>query len=278
MGQRNRSFKNFMLDPRFQLKYAVAIALAGGLIFAVMGFFFFDKVRENSQLAAIDLAASSAPAPKPKVAPKPPPQPAPKAEAPKIKLDLQPMKLEGEPLKPAPAPKPPEAAPSPAPTPPPDDDAFQRELQSQLAQQDTSILWLLGGSLLLLVFLLFLIGVLATHRIIGPIYVVNMYVKKIMAGEPVRQRALRKGDEFQELFDNVNLMAAALTDERRADVERVDRALTMLTARVDSLDGDVSKAQLRSWLEDCLAPAREVVAEKRRYMADSTGPAQIPPP
>jgi hypothetical protein len=263
MGKRKRSFKNFMLDPRFQLKYAVAISLTGGLIFAVMGWFFFDKVRENSQLAAIDLAAAAAPAP----------------STPVVQLDVQPVKIETERLK---MPGDPVAAPGavPAPVPPaqPDDAAFQRELQSQLERSDAPILWWLAGSLLLLMFLLFLIGVLATHRIVGPIYVVDMYLQKIMAGEPVRQRALRKGDEFQALFDHVNQMAAALTDERRSDVERVDRAVTMLTARVDSLDGPVTREQLRAWLEDCLAPAREMVAEKRRYVTDSTAPGPIPPP
>ena len=73
-------------------------------------------------------------------------------------------------------------------------------------------------------------------------------------------------------------MANALTDERRADVERVDRALTMLTARVDGLEGDIGRDQLRAWLADCLASAHDMVDENRRYVADSVGPGEIPPP
>lgn len=272
MGNRKRSFKNFLLDPRFQLKYATLIALTGGLIFGVMAWFFFDKVRENSQLAAIDIAALQSPPPAPTDAPE---VKAP-GVAPKVKIDRQPVQINAEPLKM-------EADPAPVgeavgPVPPPSDVDFHKELRDQLDKQDAPILWWLAGSLLVLVTALFLIGILATHRIVGPIYVVNMYVRKIMAGEPVRQRALRKGDEFQQLFDDVNEMAAALTDERRNDVERVERALTMLTARVEGLEGEITRAQLLAWLDDCLASAREMVEEKRRYVADSSGPGPIPPP
>ncbi len=248
------------------------IALTGGLIFGVMAWFFFDKVRENSQLAAIDMAALQSPPPTA------PPTPEVKAPdpAPKVKIDRQPVQIKAEPLK-----MENEAAPAtdtPAPPPPPTDVDFQKELRDQLEKQDAPILWWLAGSLLVLVTALFLIGILATHRIVGPIYVVDMYVKKIMAGEPVRQRALRRGDEFQHLFDHVNEMAAALTDERRADVERVEQALSMLTARVEGMEGEISREQLLAWLDDCLASAREMVDEKRRYVADSRAPTPIPPP
>ena len=58
-GPRKRSYRNFLLDRRFQLKYATLIALTGGVIFGVMAMLFFDKVKENSDLAAIDAAAAA---------------------------------------------------------------------------------------------------------------------------------------------------------------------------------------------------------------------------
>jgi len=255
MGKSKRSIRNFLLDPRFQLKYASVIALTGGLIFAVMAWLFFDKVRENSQLAAIDAAVGAAPA-----------RPAPRPAAAPVKIDRQPIRLQAEPIQPAGGAA---AAPGVVESPLEGDEAFRKELADQLEREDEPIVWWLGGFLVLLVSLLFLIGILATHRIVGPIYVVDLCVRKIMSGEPVRKRALRRGDEFRDLFQRVNDMGVALAEERRADAQRVERALSDLQARADGLEGEVSAEVLRGWLEETLAPAREVVAEKRSYLADS---------
>ncbi len=235
-----RKLRNFLLDPRFQLKYAVIIALVGGVIFGVMAWLFFDKTRENTQLAVLDEVAARAPAAK-KAAP-----PGPK------------FTVETESLAPA--------AEAPADEPPPAD-AFEKELARRLEAEDTSTLWTLVGFCLLLVALLFVVGILATHRIVGPIYVVDLYVQKIMRGEPVRPRPLRRGDEFQALFQRVNDMAGTLREQRAEDVRRVDEALHLLQARLETLgEGQVSAAQMKVWLEDDLTPIRDMAEEKRAYV------------
>jgi signal peptidase II len=52
--------------------------------------------------------------------------------------------------------------------------------------------------------LVFLVGVLLTFRIAGPIYRFESYIKQILRGENPGQCHLRKGDELNELCDLIN--------------------------------------------------------------------------
>ncbi len=242
-----RRLRNFVLDRGFQLKYSFIIAGLGGLIFGVMAWLFFEKVRENTQLAVIEEVTARAPAP-----------------------DATPpttVVITSEAL------VPPDGAAMPAKrTGSPDaatDRDFEALLKSRLEAEDAWTLWTLGGFCLLLVALLFVVGILATHRIVGPIYVVDLYVQRIMRGQPVRARALRRGDEFQTLFQRVNDMATALLDERKADLARADEALSLLAARVDGLgEGTVSGDQLAGWYQEDLATLRALADEKRAYVTE----------
>lgn len=235
-GKKKRSLRNLLLDRRFQLKYASVIALTGGVIFAVMGWLFFDKVRENSQLAAIDDMAAAAPP----------------ASAPSVKIEREPM-------------VPPDAPATAADA----DFSFQQALMERLEKEDDPILWRLAAFWLILVAALFVVGILATHRIVGPIYVVDMYVRKIMAGEPVRPRALRRGDEFQALFLRVNEMAHRLRDERTHDIAVLETCMQRLRARLDTIgDGQVGARDLAHWLEEDLSGVRDLADGKRRYIGE----------
>lgn len=56
------------------------------------------------------------------------------------------------------------------------------------------------------------LGVLITFRTAGPIYRFERYLQAVALGEPQGECRVRKGDEFQELCDLINL---ALEAERR---------------------------------------------------------------
>lgn len=197
-----RSLRNFLLDPRFQLKYTGMIVLAGGLLFGGMEYRFYDKVRENSELAGLT-----------------------------------------------------------------DDPAMARELEEKLAEEDRKVLLALVGSLLALLGGLSLLGILATHRIVGPIYVVDRYVQRVKDGKPVHPRRLRRGDEFQELYNHVNEMATALRDERLREAEALEVMLSKLTVRLEVLtrQGGEAAEQATRMAEE-LSAARELLAARRAYL------------
>jgi hypothetical protein len=52
--------------------------------------------------------------------------------------------------------------------------------------------------------LVFLVGVLLTFRIAGPVYRFEMYIKQILRGENPGECKLRKGDELNELCGLIN--------------------------------------------------------------------------
>ena len=65
-------------------------------------------------------------------------------------------------------------------------------------------------TLALLVPLTLAIGILVTHRVAGPLYRFEEYLKAVARGEPVGRCHIRKGDECQSLCDAVNDAVDAL--------------------------------------------------------------------
>ena len=50
----------------------------------------------------------------------------------------------------------------------------------------------------------FVVGLLVTHRIVGPLYRFETHLTKLLAGETKAACTIRKGDELQELCDLIN--------------------------------------------------------------------------
>lgn len=235
---RKRRLRNFLLDPRFQVKYALLIALTGGVLFGVMGGLFYGQVKVSTDMAAIDrLGGRAAPAPQTEAeAPKPPPKPQ------GIAVEAEPIEVIGD------------EAPAVDPSVAGDGEAFQDELEERLDEDDRGLLWKLVLGCLELVLALFALGILVTHRIVGPLYVVDRYLRRIIAGERVRFRPLRKGDEFQGLFERVQELAAQLDRERAHDVATIETALDAIRRAARGADPDALAA--------ALAPLEALAAER----------------
>jgi methyl-accepting chemotaxis protein len=196
-----RSLRNLLLDRRFQLKYTLAIVLAGGVLFGAMEALFYDEVRQNSELAIM--------------------------------------------------------------TP---DAAFAAEMQAQLLAEDRKVLLILVGFWLALVATLFVVGILATHRIVGPLYVMDRYIRRIKDGRAVHARPLRRGDEFQNLYNHINEMAESLRADRLAEVEALQRVLDRAEVRLESLRTRPGGAELATALDEDLEPIRALVQKKRGWL------------
>lgn len=239
---RKRRLRNFLLDPRFQLKYAALIALTGGLVFGVMGTLFYVQVRESSTLAVMDEVTPPARAPAP-VAP-PAAAPAPTG-----------VIIEAQAIEPVDTPPPVEA--------PVMGGDFEAELRARMAEEDTRLVYKLVISWLVLVVLLFALGILVTHRIVGPLYVVDRNLARLMAGEPVRPRPLRRGDEFQALFDRVAALGLRWQTRETEEGALIAEALDALQAKIAAAgEAPVSPATVGDWAADALAPLVALAAEK----------------
>ena len=65
--------------------------------------------------------------------------------------------------------------------------------------------------------LVFIVGLLTTFRVAGPLYRLEMFLKQVARGEKPADCRLRKGDELMEFCELVNVATAPL--RRAADAE-----------------------------------------------------------
>lgn len=62
--------------------------------------------------------------------------------------------------------------------------------------------------------LIFLVGVLLTFRIAGPVYRFEAYLKQVLRGENPGECKLRQGDELNELCELINKVAQPMREKQ----------------------------------------------------------------
>ena len=78
--------------------------------------------------------------------------------------------------------------------------AYEERMQSNLLAR-----YALIGFVIVITVCLFAWGVILTHRVAGPLYVIKRGLDNYRAGGAVAFRPLRKKDEFQEVYDSLGL-------------------------------------------------------------------------
>jgi hypothetical protein len=127
-----------------------------------------------------------------------------------------------------------------------------------LASSDT-LLWLGGVGALVMAGLTSLVGLVLTHRVAGPVHVMNLYLASIAAGRFPRLRPLRSGDELREFFESLSYTVDRLR-EREAEEAR------LLSEVIDAL-GPVATTQ------DAQAALRILGSMRTRKRQAIEGPA-----
>ena len=108
--------------------------------------------------------------------------------------------------------------------------------------------------------------VFVTHRICGPLFVLDRHLSELADGRIPKLRALRRKDEFKELYKTFGRAIESLKANRRVELATLTRVLTMVesaknaddTARKDALS---SVATHIDTLRDVAAKALGVEAE-----------------
>lgn len=113
-----------------------------------------------------------------------------------------------------------------------DDPELDAAMQQVLAESDQKIqersrrmLFSLVGFLGLLVLLLTLVGIVATHKIAGPAYAMRRTLSAIADGQLPVVRALRKGDELRAVAEELHRMAGNLRSREEREVQLLSQAL-----------------------------------------------------
>ena len=203
-----RSFKNYLLDPRFQLKWTGMIIGVAFVISAIMGVFLYrtssevtaqsQKVigqgqelikesQKNSDLVKMQIEKEYGDAPELKAT-----------------FNSSAQELDGQ------------------------LEVKQKALRSQyeatIHQQNTMLTSLVAG-LVLLVVLIGILGIYFTHKVVGPIYKMKMLLRQVGDGKLNFHGKLRKGDELQDFFEVFAQMVEKLKDRQRKEVAELEAAM-----------------------------------------------------
>jgi nitrogen fixation/metabolism regulation signal transduction histidine kinase len=133
-----------------------------------------------------------------------------------------------------------------------------RQRQADIARDRTHMQLLLGGSGLALVLLLLLMGIVITHRVVGPVHKIKRLLRRVSTGRLVIEDRLRRGDELEDLFDTFLQMTYSLRAQQLARIKTLDGALRRAEAAGASTPEEVIDGMraLRAQLVLGLEPRR----------------------
>ncbi len=98
------------------------------------------------------------------------------------------------------------------------------EISAMVADYDRGTLYILAGFFLLQVGSLFVLGILITHRIAGPMFRVSRTLEEIAETGEVRSlQKVRSKDEFKGFFGSLGHMLEVLEEKRTAAQASLDR-------------------------------------------------------
>lgn len=101
-------------------------------------------------------------------------------------------------------------------------------LRTEIMAADQHLLWIYLFITLLMIAALGLLGVLVTHRVAGPVYIMTRYLSVLAEGAYPNLRPLRKKDEFKTFFSSLENAVGGLRRRDKEEAEALDEALKKL--------------------------------------------------
>jgi len=200
-----RSFRNYLIDSKFQLKYTSFILVAAVTICAVLGIFLWrtsgEVVLESQKVVEQSKKVS---------------------DVVKMSIKEDPIYGENEVLVR-------EFGRASA-----EQDAKIQSQQDALVHQQRTMLYTLVGALAVMVFVIGVLGIYFTHKVAGPIYKMKLLLNQVAQGRLNVNAKLRKGDELQDFFDVFASMVENLRARKTAELALLDAAL--LDAKAKGVD------------------------------------------
>jgi nitrogen fixation/metabolism regulation signal transduction histidine kinase len=129
-----------------------------------------------------------------------------------------------------------------------------------LEHQQKELLVGLVAALGLLVVGVGLLGIVFTHKVAGPIYKMKRLLREVGGGKLVVRERLRKGDELHHFFEVFETMVAELRRRQEAEIAKVDEILAKLS------DAPVSQRGLKEFDEDGVALLQKLRREMQEQL------------
>jgi len=126
------------------------------------------------------------------------------------------------------------------------DEQTAADLERFARQEDRKIRNAIIAGVALLTLALGIMGILVTHRVVGPAYRMRRLFEGIGEGKLRVTTGIRKGDELQELYRSFAEMVESLRDQRSEEIAQLEETLKSMEAAGIQSDYTV---QLREVLE-----------------------------
>ncbi len=108
------------------------------------------------------------------------------------------------------------------------------KLPPDLLQQTDMLVWLMVGISVLMGIALALLGVLVTHRVAGPIYVMSHYISVLARGRYPIMRPLRRSDELKDFFQRFQGAIDTLRGREVEEAATIEHALVQFAPLAQS--------------------------------------------
>ena len=217
-----RSAKNYLLDPRFQLKYTSYIVGLTIVISIALGALLYRQASKTVQIGneAVAIGADANNAGKEAVM---------QSNALNAKLEMDAMKGYGDDPVLLQSVKDANKEQTDAITARASQlEASNAKLERQkqaLEDQQRNLMITVVGILTALVLLVGLAGIVVTHKVAGPIFKMKRLLREVGEGKLVIQGRLRKGDELQEFFEIFASMILSLRALQEREIATLDAAI-----------------------------------------------------
>src|SRR5579859_3777168 len=123
--------------------------------------------------------------------------------------------------------------------------------QAMLVNRQEVVIESLVGGLALMVVLIGLLGIYFTHKVAGPVYKMKRLLQRVGQGHLGVESRLRKGDELQDFFDAFTQMVAGLRDMEKRQLADVEKAIEALE-RDEKADAKKALTALREEMRESL--------------------------
>lgn len=120
---------------------------------------------------------------------------------------------------------------------------------AHLFQRSTSIIGYILAATFLISTLVAFLGMIATHRIAGPLFVMNRYLGVLTTGRIPFMRPLRKNDELKKFYATLQTFVESLGRRERNEAERLKSALETLTPLATTRESQQALQSLRTMFE-----------------------------
>ncbi|MRG93266.1 HAMP domain-containing protein [Polyangium spumosum] len=125
------------------------------------------------------------------------------------------------------------------------------ELERQAAAVETQQRNLIVGLVLalgLLVACIWIAGIVVTHKIAGPVFKMKRMFSRVGEGHLALHERLRKGDEMQDFFESFDQMLGNLRAQKQREIAQIDEVITRMEADASS-DGVATLKKLRAEMQ-----------------------------